>query len=204
MITKFNISWQIICIFSKSHLLTVVRSFILLSNNVMSLIALTNINQITSHHLFLCSCGISIEKWISEPQVIVTLMFSKRVSRCWFCWSHLYWVSCLVYLILFFIWNRSQEAANSFRTSMISIMCVMSMLLQASLFSYTVDKKIPLCILQNYTRMKHDMSIMKCLSGCVVVWVLILDSLRNIYFVFLVWFNFNCIRFLTSGINCST
>lgn len=166
MITKFNISWQIICIFSKSHLLTVVRSFILLSNNVMSLIALTNINQITSHHLFLCSCGISIEKWISEPQVIVTLMFSKRVSRCWFCWSHLYWISCLVYLILFFIWNRSQEAANSFRTSMISIMwCQCCFKLHFSLIQST--KKSPYVFYKTIQEWS-----MTCLSWsvCLVVW----------------------------------
>lgn len=192
MITTFNILWQIICIFSKSHLLTVVKSFIFLSSNVMSLVALTNINQITLHHLYLCSCCISIEKWTSEPEVVVTLMFSKRVSGCLFCWFHLYWVSCLVYVILFFIWKRNQRQLTPLG-QVWSLSCDVSVASSITFLLYSLQK-IPLCILLNYTRMKQTY----LLSVSLVVWWPGFWSHTH-YEIFILF-----ICFHTSWTNCST
>lgn len=183
MISKFNISWQIICIFSKSHLLIVVKSFIFLSSNVMSLIALTNINQFTSHNLFLCSCGISIAKWISEPQVIVTFMFSKRVSMCLgVCFVGFICIGFLVWFILFcFSFETGIRRQLTALGQAWSVSCYVNVA-SSFTFLFCVLRKNPLMCSTKLYKNESNL-LMKCLSGCVVAWVLILYLLWNIYFV---------------------
>lgn len=165
MISKFNISWQIICIFSKSHLLTVVKSFIFLSSNVMSLIALTNINQFTSHNLFLSSCGISIAKWISEPQVIVTFMFSKTVSMCLsVCFVGFICIGFLVWFILF--WFSFETGTRRQLTTLGQVWSVSCDVNVASSFTFLYSKKkspyVFYKIILEWIQLTHEVSIWLC------------------------------------------
>lgn len=184
MITKFNISWQIICIFSKSHLLTVVKSFIFLSSYVMSLIALTNINQITSFFsLFLWYQHCRMNLWTSSYCDINVFKKSINVSG-FFCFVGVISIGLFVCFSLFCISfeTRIRRQLTALGHAW-SVLCDVNVASRFT-FLFCILAKNPLKCSTKLHKNKANLQ-MKCLSGCVVAWVLILHSLWNIYFVYL-------------------